>query len=262
LFLFIVGLVRYGLYCSGRLTSSAFPLRAYQRNGHYAFSGARERNDRREDATELQPSRVRARRAILSPGCYRGRRLFVATRLKIIWNHSIIKYIPVDPPCGESLSGNAGLWSRSTSNPLSPRKLTGLLELIRSGAHLLQERFKAIVATKRNGWEYEREWRVFAVPQDREPGKDLHYRSVAPHFMLREAMLGARCPAAPAEFASAVKAGGARIEAFNARPAFQSIRIVRQKQLLVSRLPGRSCLRDMQRNLLDEPPKPAGGDSR
>ncbi|WP_157687193.1 DUF2971 domain-containing protein [Burkholderia lata] len=110
-------------------------------------------------------------------------------------------------------------------------KLTGLLEHIESGSHLLEEQFRAILTTKFKDWEYEREWRIFASLKNREAQSGLYYLNFAPHFMLREVILGARCPATPEELAGHVKSGSACVEIFKARPAFQSFRIVRQKQI-------------------------------
>jgi len=107
------------------------------------------------------------------------------------------------------------------------RKLSGLLDHIGSGP-MLEEQLTAILTTKFKDWEYEREWRVFARLDEREPKNGLYYLNFNPHFTLREVILGARCSATPQEFAQHVVPSKGRVEIVKARPAFQSFRIVRQ----------------------------------
>jgi Protein of unknown function (DUF2971) len=111
----------------------------------------------------------------------------------------------------------------------SPERLTGLLEHIGGGAHILEEQFTAILTTKFKDWEYEREWRLFASLSDREPVDGKYYLNFEPHITLREVILGSRCEAAPEDFAKQVIPSTARVEVFKAKPAFNSFRIVRQK---------------------------------
>ncbi|WP_454690291.1 DUF2971 domain-containing protein [Achromobacter aloeverae] len=108
-------------------------------------------------------------------------------------------------------------------------RLKGMLEKIGTGELLLEQQFRAILTTKFKDWEYERESRLFASLDVREPQDGKYYLNFEPHIVLREVILGARCVADIGSFGEKVVPSKASIEVFRARPAFNSFRIVRQQ---------------------------------
>ena len=109
------------------------------------------------------------------------------------------------------------------------KRLSGLLEHIGSGQPLIEAQMHAILTTKFRDWSYEREWRMFGNLDQREATDGKYYLNFDPHIILREVILGSRCSASPRDIADKVVPSKARVEVFQARPAFQSFRIVRQK---------------------------------
>lgn len=109
-------------------------------------------------------------------------------------------------------------------------RLSGLLEHIGRGEHLVEQQMRAILTTKFKDWEYEREWRMFAQLDQREAQDGKYYLNFQPHITLREVILGARCDADVRSIAETVTPSKARVEVFKARPAFNRFRIVRQQQ--------------------------------
>ncbi|MGF6664986.1 hypothetical protein QF000_006654 [Paraburkholderia atlantica] len=110
-----------------------------------------------------------------------------------------------------------------------PRRLSGLLDHIGRGQLLNEQQMRAVLTTKFKDWAYEREWRIFAGLSDREPESGLYFLDFAPHFTLREVILGHRCTADVEHLAQFVGRPRKSVEVFRARPAFQSFRIVRRR---------------------------------
>jgi len=112
-----------------------------------------------------------------------------------------------------------------------PNRLVGLIDGIGPGKLMNEDQFTALLTTKFKEWEYEREWRMFARLDEREPKDGLYYFNFDPHLRLREVILGARCEATVQEFAKKVPRSTEPVEVFKARPAFESFQIVRQKRV-------------------------------
>lgn len=111
-----------------------------------------------------------------------------------------------------------------------PDRLDGLLDPIGLGQLLTKEQVMAVLTTKFKDWEYEREWRIFAGGRERDAdGKS--YIAFQPNLILREVILGVRCEASVRDFAALVNNPIQPVEVFKARAAFDSFRIVRQKQV-------------------------------
>jgi hypothetical protein len=58
----------------------------------------------------------------------------------------------------------------------------------------------------------------------------LYYFDFGPEFVLREVILGARCPLESRNLAQEIKNPPEPVEIFKSRPAFDSFQIVRQEQ--------------------------------
>lgn len=110
-----------------------------------------------------------------------------------------------------------------------PKRLSGLLEHVGAGQPLIEQQMRAILTTKFRDWSYEKEWRMFCDLQTRDSEDGKYYLNFEPHIMLREVILGSRCSASPRDVAAKVIASRVGVEVFKARPAFQSFRIVRQR---------------------------------
>ncbi len=110
-----------------------------------------------------------------------------------------------------------------------PRRLNGLLEHIGNGELLNESQMRTILTTKFKDWAYEREWRIFAGLNDRDPENGLYFLNFEPHFTLREVILGHRCAGNVEQLAKHIERPQKSVELFHARPAFKSFRIVRKK---------------------------------
>jgi hypothetical protein len=86
-----------------------------------------------------------------------------------------------------------------------------------------------ILTTKYKDWSYENECRVFTDLKDKE-ADDLYYYDFGPDFVLREMILGSRCPLELNKMAGAIKDRPQSVEMFKVRPAFDSFRIVRDEE--------------------------------
>jgi hypothetical protein len=111
-----------------------------------------------------------------------------------------------------------------------PDRLRERLTLDRSRWDKDQELLVQILRTKYSDWSYESEYRVFVELKDKE-ANGLYYLDFGPEFILREVILGARCPLQPRDLAKEIKNPPESVEVFKARPAFDSFQIVREEKV-------------------------------
>ncbi|MGV7245078.1 DUF2971 domain-containing protein [Caballeronia sp. M23-90] len=112
----------------------------------------------------------------------------------------------------------------------APDLLKGLLDHLGDKPQISMEQLTPLLTTKFKDWGYEREWRIFADLAIRAPEDGKCYLNFDPHMAIREVILGARCPASVSDLAALVNEPQ-KVEVFKARAAFDSFRVVRQKQI-------------------------------
>lgn len=112
-----------------------------------------------------------------------------------------------------------------------PERVKGLFDNLGPKNHMTEEQLELLLTTKFQDWEYEREWRLFAKLDKREPEDGLYYLNFEPHIQLREVILGARCKETVKDFAALVPPPKRPVEIFKLRGAFDSFAMVRQKQI-------------------------------
>ncbi|WP_206955952.1 DUF2971 domain-containing protein [Trinickia acidisoli] len=116
--------------------------------------------------------------------------------------------------------------------PVSYRtdRLPGLLDSLGQRQLPTEEQIMTVLTTKFKDWQYERECRIFAEGSERDAdGKA--YLAFQPGLIPREIILGVRCEASLRDFADLVIDPINSVEIFKARAAFDSFKIVRQKQV-------------------------------
>lgn len=112
-----------------------------------------------------------------------------------------------------------------------PERVKGLFENLGPMNLMTEKQLEVLLTTKFKEWEYEREWRLFARLDERDPEDGLYYLSFEPHIQLREVILGARCEETLRDFATLVPPPKRPVEVFKLRGAFDSFAMVRQKQI-------------------------------
>lgn len=115
-----------------------------------------------------------------------------------------------------------------------PERLTGLFDASKPMAGANEDTLLKVLTTKYKQWEYESEWRVFANLDECDARTGLHYVDFGPTVVLREIIVGARCPKPIGQFAKLVKASGkvlSPVTICKARPAFQTFTMVRQNRV-------------------------------
>jgi hypothetical protein len=110
----------------------------------------------------------------------------------------------------------------------SPHRLAGLLDGLGDGQLMTEEQLKAVLTTKFEDWKYEREWRVFASLDLREPADGKYYLNFSPNIELREIIVGYRCDTPLNEFAELVTDLPSPVKVFQARPAFNTFKMTEQ----------------------------------
>jgi len=113
-----------------------------------------------------------------------------------------------------------------------PERLTGLFDATQPNAGANHETLIKVLTTKYKQWEYEDERRIFANLDERDPVTGNYYVDFGPTLLLREVIVGARCPRPVGSFAKLVKTSGKVLKPvtiLKARPAFQTFTMVRQK---------------------------------
>lgn len=112
-----------------------------------------------------------------------------------------------------------------------PARVKWLFDNLGPNNLMTEEQLGMLLTTKFKDWEYEREWRLFAKLDERDPEDGLYYLNFEPHIVLREVILGARCLDSVKDFAALVVQPQVPVEVFKLRGAFDSFAMVRQKQI-------------------------------
>jgi Protein of unknown function (DUF2971) len=113
-----------------------------------------------------------------------------------------------------------------------PERLRDLFDATKPRAGATQATMFKVLTTKYAQWSYEEERRVFANLKDRDPVTGHYYVDFDSKVMLREVIVGARCPRSVGALAKLVKASGKVLKpvtVLKARPAFSTFTMVRQK---------------------------------
>lgn len=97
------------------------------------------------------------------------------------------------------------------------------------GRELDETDLKTILTTKFSAWKYETEHRVFCRLSDCIKEGALFFEPFAETFKLREVIIGDQCVKSRAEVKAALGKHAEGVEAFKARPAFGSFRVVRNR---------------------------------
>lgn len=146
-------------------------------------------------------------------------------RSPVMWAHYADKHYGL---ClGFDVSDRPGLISKVD---YVPNRLQDTLTLDKSLWGRDEALLVQILKTKYSDWSYESEYRVFAQLKDKD-ANGLYYFEFGPEFVLREVILGARCPLAPRDIAQEIENPPEPVEVLKARPAFDSFQIVRQEQV-------------------------------
>lgn len=111
-----------------------------------------------------------------------------------------------------------------------PSRLRMVLDATNLEAAVDDEIIRTVVTTKYKEWEYEREWRLLERLEHPAPETGLHYLDFSPDFELREIILGARCERPMSAIRKQVYGNTGEIVMKKARPAFQTFRMVQQRQ--------------------------------
>ena len=93
------------------------------------------------------------------------------------------------------------------------------------------ELLERVVTTKYAQWAYEEEWRIFAKLEEADPANGEYYLDFGPTLMLREIIVGAKCVSSVGSFRKLVGNVEKSVEIINARPAFATFTMVRQKRI-------------------------------
>lgn len=84
-----------------------------------------------------------------------------------------------------------------------------------------------LLYTKFAHWSYEDEYRLYVALNDQENG--LYFVSFSDELILKQVIVGSESSVSRTDVSNALKALSDSVEQFNARPAFKSFKIVRQK---------------------------------
>lgn len=114
----------------------------------------------------------------------------------------------------------------------APERLRGLLDRSLPMMGMNKETLQMMLETKFKDWEYEQEWRLFSKLEDPDPITGHYYINFSPDLLLREVIIGHRCSWAVGSAAKAIGKTPSLVHVFKARPAFDSYKIVRQKQVI------------------------------
>jgi hypothetical protein len=108
-------------------------------------------------------------------------------------------------------------------------RLELLLKMSPLEAAIDDEIIKQVVTTKFEEWAYEREWRYIARLEHKDDATGFHYVEFSPDFELREIIAGARCERSLEDLRKQVFGNTAVISMLQARAAFGSFSMVRQR---------------------------------
>jgi hypothetical protein len=117
----------------------------------------------------------------------------------------------------------------------TPTRLLHLLDPKRPLLGLDQQKIEAVLLTKFKDWAYERERRVFARLNQRDPNGHF-YVDFGPDLRLTGVIVGARCSWTVKAAADHVASEDRPVEVWKARASFTRFEIVRQKQVRAIKL--------------------------
>jgi hypothetical protein len=121
--------------------------------------------------------------------------------------------------------------SRAMKVSYEPSRLKMLLDASKLETAVDEDIIRTVATTKFKEWEYEREWRLLEWLESPDPETGLHYLEFSPDFELREIILGARCERPMSAIREQVYCNTGKIVMKKARPAFDTFRMVQQRQL-------------------------------
>lgn len=93
-----------------------------------------------------------------------------------------------------------------------------------------EEFMKTILATKFSHWKYEDEVRVFVDINDRDNRTGHYYSEFSDQLVLRQIIVGSESSASRSQVDAALGELKGCVETFQARPAFKSFKVVRNKK--------------------------------
>jgi hypothetical protein len=113
----------------------------------------------------------------------------------------------------------------------APERIKWAVDLAKPIRGVDAQLLERVVTTKYAQWAYEEEWRLFAKLEDADPANGEYYLSFGPTLMLREIIVGAKCPNSVGSFRRLVGNVEKSVEIIKARPAFETFTMVRQKKV-------------------------------
>jgi hypothetical protein len=109
-----------------------------------------------------------------------------------------------------------------------PERMEQLIKIGESTGGLTEESLELVLTTKYEHWAYEEEWRLLLKLSDKDPINGEYYLEIGPKLILREIIVGARCPAPVGSFRKLVGQVAYSVTVIKARAAFESFTMVRQ----------------------------------
>lgn len=110
-------------------------------------------------------------------------------------------------------------------------RLKHLIDRSRQLMGLNEQSLKTVLLTKYKEWSYEREWRLFGTLKEPDPVTRYYYLNFGKSFVLREVIIGARCPLNVADVVKLVGNVEMSVTVRKARAAFTKFEIVKQGQV-------------------------------
>jgi hypothetical protein len=111
----------------------------------------------------------------------------------------------------------------------SRKRLVVETENFRNPRQLDAETVTRFLFTKYSHWRYENEVRSFVTLEEKDPEKNLYFASFSDQLSLTTVILGAQSSISRAELREALGEFSGKVEAFKARLAFKTFRVVRQR---------------------------------
>jgi len=115
-----------------------------------------------------------------------------------------------------------------------PKRLQVLLDPTRPAGGADERLIKQILLTKYEDWKYEREWRVFAHLNEKDPMTGFYFVDFGQQIELREIIVGIRCSRSVDQIADLVRNTGPvnkPVTVTKARAAFKTFEVVQQKSV-------------------------------
>jgi hypothetical protein len=111
----------------------------------------------------------------------------------------------------------------------SRKRLVVEAESFRNPRQLGVETVTQFLFTKYSHWRYENEVRCFATLEDKDPDKNLYFAEFSDKLRLAVVIVGARSSITRETIQNAIGDPARGVEAFKARLAFKTFRVVRQR---------------------------------